>query len=186
MTDKHDTPDPKVMLSNRTKWATTAAVGLGSGVAQLATRVHGEFYENLQRYDRVKELVDDHVEELNKVRIPHIKEGDALTKAGKRNNPETFIKGVRNEKQNLAKDIDAFVHSTLGIESENFFKKYTLGTIQRFRTLSDNTRMPVVFGAVTAAFIGGAGTLMFFNSMQTRNKLDQIADKHTQDHSAAR
>ncbi len=162
-----DTPDPKVLQSNTTKWLTATLVGIGSGVAGFVTKVHNEFYDNCRNLKEVQAKFTKHGEKLEELQEKY------------KANPtgDSYIKGVRDKKQTLAREIDE-VTQKLGIESHGI-AKYTTGSLQRFRTLSDNTRMPVVFGAVTAAFVGTAATLMFFNSMQTRHKLDTIHKNST-------
>ena len=143
------------------KTAVTATIAVGSFAAHAITRTHNEFYDNCREFQEVKELFKQHGEKIDELRTQNV-------------SGYSFIEGVRGHKQRLAAEIDT-LSQKLGIESESALKKYTIGSWQRFRTLSNNTRLPIVFGAITAAFIGGAGSLMFFNSMQTRHKLDKIA-----------
>lgn len=166
-----DTQDPKLLQSNTTKWLTAAVVGIGSGIGGFITKVHNEFYDNCKSFPRLQKEFETHSNELNKLvesRINGEKTGDQ------------YIKEAFEKKQALARKIDGLTQQ-LGIESETFFKKYTIGSVQRFKTLSNNTRAPVIFSTVTAAIIGAAGSMMFFNSAQMRHKLDNIHSNITQD-----
>lgn len=170
-----DQQPPSLMESNKTKWLSATLVGIGTGVAGFATKVHSEFYENLEKYPAIQEMFSKHIDKLNEIRDTQAQTVSTLA-PGLRAEPENFIKEVRGQKRALATEIDQFVHHSLGIESQGI-NKYLKGSVQRFQTLSDNTRIPVTFSAVTAAFVGTAATLMFFNSMQMRHKLDQISDQ---------
>ncbi len=87
-----------------------------------------------------------------------------------------FVKAMADQKNTFAKEVNNYAKELLGIESDGV-RGFLEGTWQRLDTMSENTRNPLTFGALTTATIGAACTMMFFNSMHTRTNLEQLNDK---------
>ena len=60
-----------------------------------------------------------------------------------------------------------------------------LGTLDRYKKLSPDSKKALRFNGAVGAVVGAAMTLSFFNSVATRRKIDQIAEKTGADDSFA-
>ena len=160
--------DHTPLLSSNVKWVVGAIAGIGTGLAQFVTNVRAEFHENIVKGPDFQKTLKDHRDVTH--RIKSERRSNHLT-------TEEFISQTHDEKTAFAKKVEEFGEE-LGIISHGP-KEWVEGSLQRYRTLSAHTRIPIVFGSVSTAVIGFAGTSMFMNSLANRKKIDTIA-KHNQ------
>lgn len=170
MSEKKPDTNPELLdIPRPVQWVIGTVVGVGSGLASAATQIRGEFRKKLVHYGALAKKEEEHGAALDDIYTRRIN-GNLST--------EEYIREMRDKKNAFAKELDDISESKLGIASHGL-KGFTRGTVQRFRTLGINTRLPIVFGAITTTVIGGACTMMFFNSMHTRERLEMINDKVT-------
>jgi hypothetical protein len=163
--------EKKPFMPNSLKWVTSTIIGVGSGLAKFVADVRTEFYDNIINAPDFEAERIEHGNELGRLKKERRAIGSTMT-------TEEFIKQFHNQKNKFTDQFNT-VAEELGIVSKGP-NGYVKGSIQRFQTLSENARTPVVFGAVSATVIGFAGTSMFLNSLASRKKLDTII-KHPHD-----
>lgn len=170
MQENSEEPSTKEALFNTitgpAKWWISGLVGISTGLAKLVTDVRTKFYDNVLHGPDFKSILEAHGKELGRIKNDR--------RAGITSTHE-FIKQFHAQKDAFADKTEAFAEE-LGIHSTGF-RGLTEGTVQRFQTLSQNARAPLVFSSIATTVIGFAGTSMFLNSLAQRKQLKDIA-KH--------
>lgn len=167
--------EKRAFINNTTKWVVAGLVGLGSGITSFVTHVRAEFFENVKHFPEAKKALEEHGHELGRIKESRRK-GEIDT--------DTFIRKYHKEKDRYADEVSK-ISEELGIYTKDL-DGLTKGSAQRFLMLSENSRIPVVFGAVATTVIGFAGTSMFLNSLANRHKINQIAKHQQQDQEQSR
>ena len=147
------------------KWVVASLVGLGSGLAGAVAAVQREFHRNIIKFPEMEEKIQEHKEAIGAIKRDRL--------AGVIDT-ENFIRQYKSQKETLANEANK-LSETLGIRSMGA-GGYIEGSVQRFRTLSHHSQIPVIFGAVAATVIGFAGTSMFFNSLSMHKHMEHLSD----------
>lgn len=179
-TDQHTREQEKQRegLSRVTQHTVAAVVGIGTGLAGLIGSTHREFREKLPVFDFLKKDFAEHGAKIG---------GILKDRTAGKISLGDYIKNTRTTKVDFERTLAQKVESTIGITSSVFneagkldigkgLKVLTKGTAQRVGMLGAS-RDGVIFKTIVATTIGFAGTMMFFNSLHTRNTLDDIDDK---------
>lgn len=165
-----------------------AGAGVLTGMANAVKETHSQFREKLLEFWKhdngaASKIKDLHgklgIEEtLSKTQEEHGNALEALTtrRANGEISTKEYLKLSHEQKDQFVKKLDMFAEEQLGIASKGaggIFK----GTWQRFKYMGGDTRKTIAFNTAIATTIGIAGTLMFFNSLNTHNKLGEILDR---------
>lgn len=171
-------------------------IGVGAGVltgmANAVRETHTQFREKLIEYwkhdDGASTNGESKVQNLKeklgiegtlaKAEQDHGIELETLTtrRANREITEKEYLKLSHEQKDVFAKKLDKFAEEILGVESGGA-KGLFRGTWERFKFMGGDTRKSILFNTAIATTVGVAGTLMFFNSINTHNKLGEILDK---------
>jgi hypothetical protein len=102
---------------------------------------------------------------------------DIVGSSAFKNDTREYIKGTHETKRAFDRFLDEYTETHLGIASRGL-KGHTLGSIQRFETFGPYSQRNIAFKTLFAVGAGTAVTLMAFNQLNTRDKLNEI-DKTT-------
>ena len=134
--------------------------------------------KSLEKRIELKDLYDQHAVNLDKNFMDRIKES-FVPKADQAKATEKYLTNGSQIKTDFQKEIRNFSKECLGTESEGL-GRYLKGTAQRFRYMGENTKFSIGMNAGIATAVGAAGTLMFFNSLNTHHKLDALVEEKNQ------
>jgi len=186
MSKKNPDAEDKI-INGPGKWIAATLVGLGTGAAKFASDVRHEFFINIKQYPEFKAKLNEHGERLGALKDQRmgIKRTPQPDSGGKPQpdiiehitpiSTEEFISKYAKTKNAFYREADELAE-TLGIKSKGL-AGYVEGSIQRYRTLSMNTKVPIVFSAAATTVIGFAGTVMLANSISSRNHLKHVENE---------
>jgi hypothetical protein len=164
--------EKKSIFAGSIKWVAATLVGAGAGAAKFVTDVRTEFNNNISSFPEITKYRSK-TYEVEIERIKNARNANTITTS-------QFRKSLEDAKDALFEETARIGDHFAGVDKKaNFFKDNTTETLKRFETLSEHTRMPVVFSAVASTVIGFAGTSMFLNSMANRHTMKEIAKKQS-------
>ncbi len=165
-----------------------AGAGVLTGMANAVRETHSQFREKLLEYwkhdDGSASKIENLAEKLgikdnlHNAQHEHGQALEALTtrRANGRLSTKEYLKLSHEQKDQFVKKLDTFAEEHLGIATKGAGGIFE-GTWQRFKYMGGDTRKSIAFNTAIATTVGIAGTLMFFNSINTHNKLGEILDK---------
>ena len=171
-------------LRGTTTWERILATlaGMASGLSALVITTHREFDDDVKNIPEVKTQMENNqrrLQTLSREATEHLpKPPDHLdpaswAKARGDSRREIVIKTVNKVKQENSELMDQLVER-MGYRSIGFTRKYTVGTIDRLRQMSNRSRGNIIVNSAVAATIFGAGVYMFFNSHTSRENMRQM------------
>ena len=158
--------DHSSLVPRATKWLVATLVGLGTGAANFYTQVRTGVDINAKSFDEIKPARIEHGKRLKSLRESRLK--DEIT--------NEIFKDLYKKEKNAYSDLLVEQFEKLGIHSKDW-TGLTKGSLDRFGLLSRNSKMSVAFGAGATTVIGFAGTLMFLNSLDTHDHLNELRHK---------
>mgnify|MGYP000987318390 CR=1 FL=1 len=141
------------------EWLVAALLGAGSGLATAVNTIRDRFHDDVKKSPIFAPVMKANLEELNAMEqrtFPSEKAFRLERAAIKARHAETY---------------DTFVKEHWKVD-----KTLISGTIQRWETLSPNSKYNIKKNCVIGMTIGAAMALSFFNSIATRDKIDTIEE----------
>ena len=137
-------------------------VGISSGLATAAKTVSDLFNDDARNASAFKAHFEDRTKRLDSIDL------QAMIANGQTTND--YHKAISAEKKLLNTEFNETALLRRGIS-----KNPIVGSIDRFKLLSPNSKRELYFAGAVGAAVGAAVTLGFFNGVATRDKIDKIS-----------
>ena len=145
------------------EFVTSVTIGLGSGLATAAKTVSDLFNDDARHASAFQKHFEERTKRLDAIDL------QTMLKAGK--TKADYHTAISDAKRTISAEF-----SDIALLRRGVSKNPIIGSIDRFKLLSPNSKRELYFAGAVGAAVGAALTLGFFNGVATRDKIERIED----------